>query len=81
MIGTMRDALVTLLNNDDIVIFDKDITRYLKTVLSNRTGWNLRNLYCHGIDDSFSLLHADRVFHVLILVLSISMGMNEWNLD
>ena len=81
MIGTMSDALGTLLNNDEIVIFDKDITRYLKTILSNRTGWNLRNLYCHGIDDSFSLLHADRVFHVLLLVLSISMGMNEWNLD
>ena len=81
MIGTMSDALGTLLNNDDIVIFDKDITRYLKTILSNRTGWNLRNLYCHGIDDSFSLLHADRVFHVLLLVLSISMDMNEWTLD
>ena len=25
MIGTMSDALGTLLNNDDIVIFDKDI--------------------------------------------------------
>lgn len=81
IVGTMSDALGTLLNNDSIVIFDKDITRYLKTILSNRTGWNLRNLYCHGIDDSFSLLHADRVFHVLLLVLSISMDMNEWNVD
>lgn len=81
MIGTMSDALGTLLNNDEIIIFDKDITRYLKTILSNRTGWNLRNLYCHGIDDSFSLVQADRVFHVLLLVLSISMDMNEWNVD
>lgn len=81
IIGTMSDALGTLLNNDSIEILDKDITRYLKTILSNRTGWNLRNLYCHGIDDSFSLVHADRVFHVLLLVLSISMDMNEWNAD
>ena len=81
IIGTMSDALGTLLNNDEIIIFDKDITRYLKTILSNRTGWNLRNLYCHGIDDSFSLVQADRVFHVLLLVLSISMEMNEWNVD
>jgi len=81
IVGTMSDALGTLLNNDSIVIFDKDITRYLKTILSNRTGWNLRNLYCHGLDDSFSLIHADRVFHVMLLVLSISMDMNEWNVD
>lgn len=71
-IGTTSDALGTLLNNDDIVLFDKNITRYLRTILSNRTGWNLRNLYCHGIDDSFSILQADRIFHILILMAALT---------
>ena len=71
-IGTKSDALGTLLNNDDIVLFDKNITRYLRTVLSNRTGWNLRNLYCHGIDDSFSTIQADRIFHIVLLMAALS---------
>lgn len=71
-IGTKSDALGTLLNNDDIVLFDKNITRYLRTILSNRTGWNLRNLYCHGIDDSFSTIQADRIFHILLLMAALS---------
>ena len=71
-IGTMSDALGTLLNNDEIIIFDWDVTRYLRTILSNRTGWNLRNLYCHGIDDSFSIIQADRVFHILLLLAVLS---------
>ena len=71
-IGTMSDALGTLLNNDEIIILDRDVTRYLRTILSNRTGWNLRNLYCHGIDDTFSIIHADRVFHILLLMAVLS---------
>jgi len=71
-IGTTSDALGTLLNNDEIIILDWDITRYLRTILSNRTGWNLRNLYCHGIDDSFSIIQADRVFHILLLMAVLS---------
>lgn len=72
IIGTTSDALGTLLNNEEIVILDRDITRYLRTILSNRTGWNLRNLYCHGIDDSFSLIQADRVFHIILLMAVLS---------
>lgn len=71
-VGTKSDALGLLLNNDDIVLFDKNITRYLRTILSNRTGWNLRNLYCHGIDDSFSEIQADRIFHILLLMAALS---------
>jgi hypothetical protein len=72
VIGTTSDALGTLLNNEEIVILDRDVTRYLRTILSNRTGWNLRNLYCHGIDDSFSLIQADRVFHIILLMAVLS---------
>ncbi len=71
-VGTMSDALGTLLNNDEIKILDWDVTRYLRTILTNRTGWNLRNLYCHGIDDSFSIIQADRVFHILLLMAVLS---------
>ena len=75
-IGTMSDALGTLLNNDEIIILDWNITRYLRTILSNRTGWNLRNLYCHGIDDSFSIIQADRVFHILLLMAVLSQNIH-----
>ena len=71
-IGTKSDALGTLLSNDEIKFFDKDITRYLRTILADRTGWNLRNLYCHGISDAFNIPHADRVFHILLFKQFIS---------
>lgn len=76
-IGTTSDALGTLLNNEDIMVFDKNISRYLRTVLSNRTGWNLRNLYCHGIDDSFSITQADRIFHILLLMATLTQTDDE----
>lgn len=76
-IGTTNDALGTLLNNEEIVIHDWNVTKYLRTILSNRTGWNLRNLYCHGIDDSFSLPQADRVFHILLLMAVLSQNVQS----
>ena len=34
-----------------------------------------------GISYAIIPFEADRVFHVLLLVLSISLEMNEWNVD
>ena len=71
-IGTKSDALGTLLNNEDIVLLDRNITKYLKAILSERTGWNLRNLYSHGLSDEFSISHADRIFHVILLLSTLT---------
>lgn len=69
--GTTSDALGKILDNDDIIIFDKNISNYLRMILSMKTGWNIRNLYGHGIEESFSLSHADRVFHIVILMAAL----------
>lgn len=69
--GTTSDALGTLLDNDDIKLYDINFSRYLRLMLSQRTGWNMRNLYCHGISESFGMPHADRVFHIIILMATL----------
>ena len=70
-IGTTSDALGTLLSKEDIIVCEKNISNYLRLILSQKTGWNMRNLYCHGIEDSFSLTHADRVFHIVLLMAAL----------
>lgn len=50
----------------------KDITLYLRVLLVDQRGWNLRNNICHGLSP-FSQIDAkiaDRILHVL-LVLSL----------
>lgn len=69
--GTTSDALGTLLDNDDIKLDDINFSRYLRLMLSQKTGWNMRNLYCHGISESFGMPHADRVFHIIILMATL----------
>lgn len=70
-VGTTSDALGTLLTKEDIIVCEKNISYYLRLILSQKTGWNMRNLYCHGIEDSFSLAHADRVFHIILLMAAL----------
>ncbi len=76
-IGTTSDALGTLLEKDDIKIEDINISRYLRLMLSQKTGWNMRNLYCHGITESFGMLHADRVFHIVLLMATLLLPEGE----
>lgn len=75
--GTTSDALGTLLEKDDIKIEDINISRYLRLMLSQKTGWNMRNLYCHGITDTFGVLHADRVFHIVLLMATLMLPEEE----
>lgn len=70
-VGTTSDALGTLLSKEDIIVFEKNISYYLRLILSQKTGWNVRNLYCHGIEDAFSLTHADRIFHIILLMAAL----------
>ncbi|NEG62137.1 DUF4209 domain-containing protein [Pantoea agglomerans] len=46
---------------------------YLRILLTDQRGWNLRNDVCHGISpaDSFNYMTADRLLHV-ILFLSLA---------
>ena len=69
--GTTSDALGTLLDNDDIKLDDINFSRYQRLMLSQKTGWNMRNLYCHGLSESFGMPHADRVFHILLLMATL----------
>lgn len=67
-IGTTNDALGTILNSHPLIINDYNIGDYLHVILSDRKGWNLRNLYCHGLTESFNCINADRILHILLLV-------------
>jgi len=50
-----------------------DAVTYVRVVLSNPRGWNIRNNVCHGISpsSSFSRMVADRVLHILLLLAQI----------
>jgi len=58
----LRDENVNNALNENTIL-------YLKTLLTDSKGLNLRNNVCHGISNSNildSFLLADRVFHVII---------------
>ncbi|WP_103669289.1 DUF4209 domain-containing protein [Pseudanabaena sp. BC1403] len=60
------DALL----RDDIVkeYFGEDIAFYLRILLSDQRGWNIRNKVCHGISpiEEFNDSRADRIMHVML---------------
>jgi hypothetical protein len=43
---------------------------FLRTLLCDQRGWNVRNNVCHGLwpSEAFNFLVADRVFQVLMLL-------------
>lgn len=47
--------------------------RYLKTLLDDPRGWNIRNDVCHGLADpsTFGTVMADRLFHVLLVLARV----------
>lgn len=67
---TMDDLL-----RDDAVeaCFGPDIFFYLRTLLTDQRGWNIRNDTCHGIspENAFSYVTADRVLHVLLCIAQV----------
>lgn len=69
--GATSDALGTLLENKTLVINGRDIIKFLQLILSWKTAWNIRNLYCHGLEDAFNEPHADRVFHIVVLLATL----------
>lgn len=75
--GATSDALGTLLENKSLIIEGRDIIKYLQLILSWKTAWNIRNLYCHGLEDSFNESHADRVFHIVVLLATLLKFVDE----
>ena len=65
-----KDLGAVLADEAVIKVLGEDATRYLRTLLTDQRGWNLRNRISHGLYDSyfFSRQIADRVFHVLMII-------------
>jgi len=53
--------------------FTEDIVTYLRVVLSDRRGWNLRNNTCHGILPASSFTHAasQQLLHIVLLLSAV----------
>ena len=69
--GSDYRALGRLLSNIEIKkILDVNTLFYLRLVLTEKLGWNLRNDLAHGLEEKkFSLREtSDRLFHILILL-------------
>ncbi len=62
----LRDEMVKLTLSENIIT-------YLKVVLTDQRGWNLRNEVCHGIAHPlvFTGIMCDRILHILLLLAQI----------
>lgn len=72
--GLLLKTLDEVLRDDTITqIFGDNIAFYLRVLLTDPRGWNLRNIVCHGMCPAiaFNSDMADRVFHALLLLSHI----------
>lgn len=63
-----------LLTDKNIIsVLGEDMRLYLRVLLSDPRGWNLRNNVCHGISpiESFNQMAADRTFHALLCLVLV----------
>jgi len=53
-----------------VAFFSESKVAYLRVLLTDRRGWNLRNNLCHGITepDSIGQATSDRVIHILLIL-------------
>lgn len=54
-------------------VLGEDTCFYLRVLLTDPRGWNVRNSVCHGTcsSDSFNYQIADRLFHILLLLAQL----------
>jgi len=67
--GFNYKTLDDLLREENIIkVLGEDMCLYLRVLLCDPRGWNLRNDICHGLIDIEALnqMTADRVFHALL---------------
>jgi len=75
--GVHVRTLDTLLRDADVAAtLGPDIASYLRALLTDPRGWNLRNTVCHGLApaSAFSLPVADRVVHALLVLALFRYG-------
>lgn len=64
-------SLDSLLGSDEALQFMKeDLANYLRNVLTDQYGWNIRNQVSHGLlgTDNFNFGMADRVVHAFLML-------------
>ena len=64
-------SLDSLLGSKDALLFMKeDLANYLRNVLTDQYGWNIRNQVSHGLlgTDNFNFGMADRVVHAFLML-------------
>jgi hypothetical protein len=70
--GYHQKTLDNLLWDVDFLNFwrSEDIPWYLRVVLSDQRGWNLRNDVCHGLrpHSFFTVTRTERLLHILLLL-------------
>ena len=67
-------TLDTLLREKSLLNISENFVYYMRVLYTDPRGWNLRNLVCHGLSQLkyFNPVTADRVFHSLICIGSIT---------
>ena len=69
--GSEYMSLDSLLATEEALSYmGEDITNYLRNLLTDQYGWNIRNQLSHGLLglDSFNAGMADRVVHAFMLL-------------
>lgn len=69
--GSEYASLDTLLATDDAILYmGEDITNYLRNLLTDQYGWNIRNQICHGLfgAGNFDSTMANRVVHAFMFL-------------
>jgi hypothetical protein len=66
----LRNVDELLRSEQMLEVFGSDICLYLRVLLSDPRGWNVRNDICHGLgaDACLSKSTSDRLIHVLLLL-------------
>lgn len=67
--GFQYRTLDDILRDSDVqMLLTEDFANYLRILLTDNRGWNLRNEVCHGIApfNLFNKMTADRLFHILL---------------
>ena len=69
--GLQLKTLDELLRDQRIIeVFGEDAALYLRVLLTDQRGWNVRNDVCHGIFpmESFDMTLSDLIIHVLLVL-------------
>ncbi len=72
--GRIFRSLDDLLREPNVIdLFGESAAHYLRVLLTDQRGWNIRNTVCHGLADAhaFDAAVSHRVFHVLTLLAQL----------